>query len=335
MKRPQALAICTTAMGDTVLCTPALAALGEAFDLDVLVHQHRLPLLIHQPGIRRLYAYRNNPLFRAWLALTLALRVYDRVLVLHANDDMIKLLKLIRYRRAGNIQGWRRVELRLSHLAMDPGMHVVDKRLALARWAGAPQGDPHLRIRLLPEELTQADQWLRDQGLAPGRPRVGMCLGAAHLFKRWPAERFGRVARGLMDDGAQILLLGGANEEDLMRRAEEAAGGPLPRLVHVPMRELASVIASLDLLVTNDTGPLHLSQSVGTPILGLFGPTDPETIGPRTPEHGVIKVDKICPNCTTKQCTTPTCMEALPMEPVLAKARQMLADQASSREVRS
>ena len=96
--------------------------------------------------------------------------------------------------------------------------------------------------------------------------------------------------------------------------------------MNLDLRLLASVLAAADLLITNDTGPLHMAQAVGTPVLGIYGPTDPETIGPLDPASRFLKVPITCERCLTKDCPYPKCLEALSAEEVLAEARQMLAD---------
>jgi ADP-heptose:LPS heptosyltransferase len=327
MSRPAVLAACTTAIGDTVLCTPALMALGRDFDVDVLVHQHRLPLLLHNPFLRQLYPYRNNPLFRLYLAGALAGKRYHRLLVMHANDDLMKLMPWLRYQKASSIQGWRNPHLKIDYLALDPTLHLVDRRIMLARWAGAhPQPeDRAMRVFLTGEELARGERWLEDKGLSAGRPRVGLVLGASHVFKRWPEERFGLVARDLARQGVGVVILGGGHEVGLAERAQAAAGEPLPMGHQLDLRLLSSILARLDVLVTNDTGPLHLCQAVNTPVLGLFGPTDPFTIGPREAMHRVIKVPAICEPCLTKTCPDAKCMRAIPTERVLEVVGDMLA----------
>lgn len=325
MPRPSALAVCTTAMGDTILSTPAMAALGETFDLDVLVHQHRLPLLRHEPYFRELYAYRNNPFNRLWLAWLMRRHKYQVLVVMHANDDLHKLLPLLHYERAGNLQGWNMPRLRLEHLNLPDTMHVVDKRLLLAKWAGADPSPKPMRVHILPQESQASEAWLLEQGLDKDSPRVALCPGAANLFKRWPADRFGYLVRQLRRDGAKFFVIGTGQEMDLVETIDREAGAPVPRLMDVDMRQLASAISRADLLVTNDTGPLHLGQAVGTLTLGLFGPTDPLTIGPRDPRHKVLKVPRTCDPCTTKRCMEAKCMRQLEVDTVLNAARDMLA----------
>ncbi len=328
MSRPAILAACTTAIGDTVLCTPALMALGRSFDVDVLVHQHRLPLLLGNTFLRRLYPYRNNPFNRAWLATKLWKNYYQSMVVLHANDDLIKLMPYLRYQRVANIQGWDDPTLSLKELKVDRSLHVVRQRLALAQWAGAEvlEGDDGMKIFLEPQELEEAEAWLCDRGLPRERERVGMVLGASHIFKRWPPERFGRVARALVRQGAEVIVVGGPHEAYLAKRAQKEAGVRLRTGLNLGMRQLAAVLSRLDVLITNDTGPLHLSQAVNTPVLGLFGPTDPVTIGPvRYDMHRVIKVPATCSPCLTKTCPDPVCLEAIQEKDVLERVLEMLA----------
>lgn len=338
MSRPAILAACTTAIGDTVLCTPALMALGRAFDVDVLVHQHRLPLLLGNTFVRQLYPYRNNPFNRAYLAAKLWKRSYHRLVVLHANDDLVKLMPSLHYELAANIQGWDDPSLSLQEVRVDRSTHVVQQRLALARWAGAQtqEGDETMRVFLSQRELEEADAWLCERGLPRERERVGMVLGASHIFKRWPPERFGRVARALVRQGAEVIVVGGPHEAYLAKRAQKEAGVRLRTGHNLGMRQLAAVLSRLDVLITNDTGPLHLGQAVGTPVLGLFGPTDPVTIGPvRYDLHRVIKVPATCSPCLTKTCPDPVCLEAIQEKNVLDAVLDMLAQPELRLEKRS
>lgn len=336
MERPRVLAACTTAIGDTVLCTPALLALGRVFDLDVLVHQNRLSLLLGNNAISNLFPYRNNPFNRTMLAAKLRSRRYHRLVVLHANDDLMKLMPRLDYETAGNIQGWNSPKLKVSELKVDRSKHVVEQRLALAQWAGAPiHSDDVMKVFLSRRELDEADAYLCGLGLPRERPRVGMVLGASHIFKRWPAERFGRVARALVRQGVEVVVIGGANEEYLFERARREAGVRLRSAHGLGMRQLAAVLANLDVLVTNDTGPLHLGQAVNTPVLSLFGPTDPITIGPIGPMHRVIKVPATCSPCLTKTCPYPDCLEAIQEDKVLEQVQYMLARPEYSLEARS
>lgn len=325
MKKGAALAICTTALGDTLLCTPAISALGAVYDLDVLVHQHRRALFWHNPSLRNILPYRNNALVRAWLALRLLGRRYEAVVVLHANSDVEKLLPCLRYGKAVNIQGWEDAKLKLSSLPVDRGMHVADQRLRLAELVGAPPTDARMKLYVTDQEKAWAEDWLAQHGMGPDKPRVGLCPGAAYPYKMWPAESFGKLAKHLAGRGARCLVVGSGSEKslaDLMRTVSDA---PLADAMGLSLREASALIASLDIMVSNDTGPMHIAQSVATPVLGLFGSTSPETIGPRNSWDRVVRAPVICEPCTTKRCPQSGCMRAIKVDEVLAAVEEMLA----------
>lgn len=327
MKKQKALAICTTAIGDTILSTPALESLGRVYDLDVVVHKHRLPLFLGNPFINLLYPYRPNLFYRLGLGLRLGGTKYHRVLVLHANSDIKKLLPWLKYELAGNIQGWEDPKHNLVALSPADELHVVNKRLELVAWAGAEPVDHGLKMYLSPAELKDAEDWLVGRGLEAVRPRVILCPGAANAYKCWPADRFGKLAAMLAEAGAKVLVVGSQGEAELAARLMEQAGETKPVLaLGEPLRLTAGILARSDLIITNDTGPMHMAVSVGLPVLALFGPTDPDTIGPRAANSMVLKVPRICDPCTTKKCPkNGECMEALALEDVALAAGQMLA----------
>lgn len=337
MSRPAVLAACTTAIGDTLLSTPALAALAGSFDLDVLVHQMRRPLLEDNPHIRRLYTYRSNLLFRLALAMTAGRRHYHRLLIMHANPSFLPLIKYLDFEQSGNIQGYQDEALDLVDVAVDHEAHTIDQRLALAQWAGAEPTPGPMRIYLSFEETWQAVRWLSSCDLDVERPMVAMCLGTAQPQKFWPAERFGRVARALMDDGAQVLVVGSRHESRLFRRAEEAAGSPLIPVLGMDLRFSAALLSQMDLLVTCDTGPMHMAVAMDTPVLAIFGPTSPELFGPRGDCHRVLRLPLTCHPCLERGCPDPErpeCLRALEPETVIDEARAMLAARKKSRDDR-
>ncbi len=106
MARPAVLAVCTTALGDTLLCTPALRDLAQVFTVDAVAHRRWVPLLAGNPHLRKVLAYRNNPAARALIGLRLCATHYAKVLFLHANRDALGLLPLLRYGEALGLPLW-------------------------------------------------------------------------------------------------------------------------------------------------------------------------------------------------------------------------------------
>ena len=147
------------------------------------------------------------------------------------------------------------------------------------------------------------------------------------VFLSTEIEQVGRqTARDLCKENVGVYLIGSRNESGLMDEVDRAAGQALPRLSGAPLRQAAAVLSRTDLLITNDTGPLHLGQAVGASVLALFGPTSTDAFGPRGPNDRILKVPPTCEVCLTKKCMDPVCLEALTEDRVLTEALEVLTD---------
>lgn len=326
MKKPRALAISTTGLGDLIMGIPALDALGCSFKLDVIAHRRRLDVLIGHPAISLLYPYRANLFYRLGLGMRQGKEPYQRVVLLHGNQDVRKLLRWLSYEQAANMQAWQNPKLHLEAVETGHLEHVIDKRLALAAWAGAPIEDAVMRVYLGREELNGGEAWLQERKVTMDRPRVALCPGAADAYKRWPAQRFGELAKLVQQAGAAVVVLGSKDELPLYQAIAAACEDQEPLCaMGLGLRPMASILARCDLLVSNDTGPLHLAEALEVPVLGLFGPTDPKATGPRRPRSRVIKAPADCEPCLTKKCADPHCMEAIELAQVLEVLSRIMA----------
>ena len=163
----------------------------------------------------------------------------------------------------------------------------VRKALALLGPLGA---DATLADAGLPldEEAAAA---LRRAGFVAQRPLVVLVPGSSRrqAWKRWPADRFGALAAALQDEGVAVRVAWGPGEEPLVRDIEAAARIPGLALPPTSIAELAEVLRQASLVVGNDSGTLHLAALVGTPVVGLYGATDPITNAPFGTGHaGVV-----------------------------------------------
>ncbi|MER7455702.1 glycosyltransferase family 9 protein [Micromonospora sp. NPDC126480] len=145
--------------------------------------------------------------------------------------------------------------------------HEVIRYLEVAALVGAPA------TTIVPTlAVTAADRAEAAEVLGPAdRPRVALHPGATDTRRRWPAERFAEVARELHGDGYQVLVTGTPAEQELVDRVVAAAGAPVRPLVGaLSLGGLAGAYAGCALVVSNDTGPLHLAAAVGTATVGVF-----------------------------------------------------------------
>ncbi|MCX5837846.1 MAG: glycosyltransferase family 9 protein [Deltaproteobacteria bacterium] len=143
--------------------------------------------------------------------------------------------------------------------------------------------------------------------------------------KLWEEGKFaGLCDRLRVELGVGIVLTGGepAPLERICRKMRTKAvnlGG------RTTLRELACVYREAALLVTTDSGPMHLAAAVGTPVVALFGPTDPARTGPCGPGHRIIRKGLSCSPCFRKRCETPRCMTDVSVEEVFTAVKEMLA----------
>ena len=157
-------------------------------------------------------------------------------------------------------------------------VHVVDRLLAFCDALGVPRLPPQPQTYLAESEGDAAQTLLQPTGAGP---RVGFIVGASTPDKAWPAERWVAAAQGIDRAGGSVVLLGGPGEVALGREIAAGGGAALDLTGQTPNpRLLASVLARCAVVVGGDSGPTHLAVAVGTPVVGLYGVTDPARTGP-------------------------------------------------------
>jgi ADP-heptose:LPS heptosyltransferase len=162
------------------------------------------------------------------------------------------------------------------------------------------------------------------------RNTITLNVGASTIYKRWPNERWISLGNALLREGFNVALTAGPNEA---RDAEEIASGLGHRdgLVNLAGKtsqsELALVFKRSLLVISGDTGPLHLAVSVGTRTIALFGPTDPSLTGPYGSGNQVIWKHIDCSPCFRHPTCNGRvdCLRAIDSDEVISVARQMLA----------
>ena len=194
-----------------------------------------------------------------------------------------------------------------------PADHTVDNALRLVHAVlGLPAsgcGDARL---VIPEA-----QRREASAVLAGRtnPLIAMHVAGGRAVKQWDPQRFAAVARDLVDRrDATIVLTGGPGDVPLVEAVRRAL--PAERVVDVSdlvsLLLVAAVLERCDLIVTGDTGPMHLAAAVGTPIVAVFGPSDPRRYAPRGPHDRVIRVDLPCAPCNRIRLPPARCTGHMP-----------------------
>jgi heptosyltransferase-1 len=172
-------------------------------------------------------------------------------------------------------------------------VHMVEKLLGFCDALGIPRLAPRPQ-RYLADGQAEAAKGLLAQAKGSG-PLVGCIVGASTPEKTWPSERWSALAGILKSEGARVVLLGGPSEAaaaaQIVQQAKDAVGANL--VGQTPLTILASVMAQCDVIIGGDSGPTHLAVGVGTPVVGLYGVTDPVRTGPHWGAAPSITLDYV------------------------------------------
>jgi heptosyltransferase-2 len=187
---------------------------------------------------------------------------------------------------------------------------------------------PSPQIILREEDRRWAAQALKDMGISDGKVLIGMNPGATYgLAKCWYPDRFGELGRRLSEKWkGRVLLFGKAEEQPIAYEILKYLGARGIDLTgKTGLLQLAGLLERCHLLITNDTGTMHVATAVSTPVVALFGSTDPVTTGPWGDEHAVVKKDVPCSPCWKRICPTDhRCMERITVEEVEEVADSLL-----------
>lgn len=297
-------------LGDAVLSLPAIEALGRLGPVALLAHPRVHPLFALVNGHERLEAFAGSALSTRALRQAAALRALrpERVIVFPRSfSSALRAATLGAPRRIG-IAGGARAALLTDRVRLPwraRSRHIAEEFGAVAVAAGAAPPADVPRVSL-GEDLIAAGRFaLRERGAPPDAPLVALCPGAAFgPAKRWFAERFAEVARRAAQSGAVPLLLGGPADRDVSSEVARQTGGA--RLVDLTGATSIAVLAALLSLsrvaVVNDSGPMHLAAAVGTPVVALFGSTNPDWTAPRGEGHALIRHPVACSPCYRRTC---------------------------------
>ena len=324
-------------LGDVVHAIPVAAALKQEFPharIDWVVDSRYTDLLDLVSVVDRRVPFDPRDLFRSD-ARARALQTigelrqsrYDATIDL---QGLVKSAMLARAIRSHQVIGFPRRHLRepLARLfyttAPDPqgATHVIYKNLALL----APLGvhDRRVRFPLTIPQSSTADAIV--QRFAPD----GFVLlnpGAAWPNKRWPAERFGDVAAAIRaEHGLRSLVLWGPGEQPLAHDVARASQGAAEVSPPTGIPELVAVSRAARLMISGDTGPLHVAAAVGTPLVALFGPTRPERNGPWALYDVALSRVEQCSCLYERRCRRATpCIDDITVAEVVQAAERRLS----------
>jgi len=300
----RALFIRTDRLGETLLNLPAVAALKAALpnaSVTMLVGPGLAELMGQARAPDEILTYTSGP--RGWwwvraagLAALLRPRRFDLAIVSNAMRELHVAVWLAGVPvRIGYGRKWGGL---LTHRLVDRKRlgerHEVEYNLELLDVAGLPTAIPQQSCFTgLERERSSIVELLRKQGVNTDAALVVIHPGSSNPSKRWPVDRFHALIRYLMDEaGVPVALIGGSEERESMRGAAPVGPGVADLVGRLNLVQLAALLEHARVLISNDSGPVHLAAAVGTPAIALFGSAEagtcPRRWGPWGQQHTVI-----------------------------------------------
>lgn len=208
-------------------------------------------------------------------------------------------------------------------------MHAVDRNLAVAKFLGAECVAPQFWLPSHGDDCQAVDQWLKASGVTDSDRLVAMAPLTRQSIKNWPLDRFVQVAQALIKNDRVKVVLIGTEEPHVSRQFEAALGSRVVNLMgKTRVRQLSVIFDRVQLLIANDSAPLHIAVARGIPILTVFGPTNPEATGP----YGIAGIHVLthalpCRPCGERTCRNDNpleCLTSISVQDVLGQAERIL-----------
>lgn len=338
-------------IGDLLMALEAIADVRRAAPLatvDLVVGSWNREMAATIPGIRQVHLLDAPWLAREQAGMSFAAMLrhaatwretrYDLGLNFEPDIRSNVLLAWTRARRTAGFRSGGGGALLDVALDYNPRAHTSDNcRRLVAAVLDVPPSTAVARLEVTAHERGEARAIL---GARRGHgPLVGIHVSGGRAIKQWDVARFAEVAARLAKSaGATIVLSGSVADCPLVAGVAAALEGldVLDLAGRLELPQLAAVLAELDVLITGDTGPMHVAAAVDTPVVAVLGPSDPARYAPRGPRHRVVRVDLPCSPCNRirqppARCVghTPDCLVGVTSEAVYDAVVSVLTSRAT------
>ena len=182
---------------------------------------------------------------------------------------------------------------------------------------------PDFTLAVSEDRKRKARRFVHEEGERFGAPLVLLCPGSINSrAKRWPTDRYAALADRFIESGANVALIGSPAELDVSRQVcERAVHQPMLLTGKTTVADATAIISIADVLITNDTGPAHIGAALNTPTVVIFGPTNPLTTYPFSPNAAIIRHPPECAPCMLRDCPIDhRCMTAITVDEVFERA---------------
>jgi lipopolysaccharide heptosyltransferase II len=321
-------------VGDSVLAIPAMKAIRNCFpdaEITLLVRPWVAGLFTSAPFIDKVWTEPKPARLADWTRMAKAIRStgFDLGLLLPNSFESALMMFLSRVpNRIGYATDGRGWMLTNSITPVGDGRHQVDYYLDLVKTISSSTSRPSIEIQATAEERASARSLLQKQGIPAGSAFLVLNPGAAYgSAKRWHGDRFAKSAEVLTEElDLHIAVIGSDAERSVAEQIAAQIGGKAAVLNGMTSLEtLIGVLAESSLMITNDSGPMHIAAALSIPTVAVFGSTDERVTGPSGPRTRIVKNPVECSPCLLRDCPIDhRCMNAVTVEDVCRAARELM-----------
>ncbi|MFC1699100.1 lipopolysaccharide heptosyltransferase II [Candidatus Omnitrophota bacterium] len=333
------LVIRTDRMGDVLLNIPAIRALKQSFSASIvaLVNPDLKELLSGSPEIDQILSFRQegwnkSPLSRLRLLWQIRKMKFDLAVILNPAKRFHILTYLAGIpRRLGYDRKWGFL---LTHKIKDSKSlgqrHEVEYNLDLARSIGADTQDKSISLKVEQQDREWVEGLLSKQGVVNGEEIVALHPHSSNPAKCWPRENFVILCDQLQEQGLKVAIIGGVEQRKAARKLAALAKYPPINLSgKLSLKQLVAFFQRSSLLVSNDSGPVHVAAAAGAPTVVIFGRNlpgvSPRRWGPWGSGHIILHKDPGCNPCLDRDCPYNfKCLTAITPQEVLQAVKTWL-----------
>jgi heptosyltransferase-2 len=298
-------------VGDAVLAIPAMKAIRERYpeaEITLLVRPWVAGVFTAAPFIDKVWSEPRPAGIGDWLRISRSIREkhFDLALLLPNSFESAAMMFLGRVpQRVGYATDGRSLLLTKSIKPSTEKRHQVHYYLDLAAAISATTDHPSIEIEASAEEKANARRLLASSGIANNRKFLVLNPGAAYGgAKRWSEERFAEAGDALASElSADVAIIGSETERSIAERIRDRMRSHVAVLNgKTSLETLIGVIADSALVLTNDSGPMHIAAALGVPTVAVFGATDHIATGPYGPRTSIVREPVDCSPCMLREC---------------------------------
>lgn len=327
-----------SAIGDVIHALPVAHALKQQYPesrITWVVEKQAYDLLTNNPDIDEIILF-EKPKFKSIIGVLKYAPDFSRMLKERRFDLAIDLQGLFKSAAVTILSGAKQrfgyCNMReLSQWVSEPVCgenrqgHIVERYLDVVRFIGCDVSEVVFSMNITAEEAARAALTAAQAGLPTGQSYAVLAPGTNWTSKCWPTGHFAQLASELFQTGIIPVIIGGPGDAELAAQILSQSPQAINLVGKTTLKELAYVIKNASFFVGGDTGPMHLAVAVQTPVIALFGPTNPDRNGPYGQgRHTVITIMSDCRGCWKRQCPEGRpCMATIDVRQVMEVVRRL------------